>query len=139
MTLVKQNYRNNVNNIFDELFNTVPANWNRALNVPPVNIHENEEGFHIELQVPGLQKEDFKINVEKGLLTVSYEKKTENEDKNYKTHRREFSVSSFKRSFSLDEKVNADDIKAKYDAGVLQIFLPKKEEVKVSPKQIEIQ
>ena len=68
MTQVKQNYRN-VNNIFDELFNTVPA-WNRALNVPPVNIHENEEGYHIELQVPGLQKEDFKINVEKGLLTV---------------------------------------------------------------------
>ncbi len=138
MTLVKQNYRN-VNNIFDELFNTVPATWNKAMNVPPVNIHENEEGFHIELQVPGLQKEDFKINVEKGLLTISYEKKSETEQKNYKTHRREFSVSSFKRSFSLDEKVNAEEIKAKYDAGVLQVFLPKKEEVKVSPKQIEIQ
>ena len=138
MTLVKQNYRD-VNSIFDELFNTVPATWNRALHVPPVNIHENENGFHIELQVPGLQKEDFKINVEKGLLTISYDKKSETEEKNYKTHRKEFSVSSFKRSFSLDEKVNAEEIKAKYDAGVLQIFLPKKEEVKVSPKQIEIQ
>ena len=138
MTFVKQNYRS-VNNIFDELFNTVPANRNSALNVPPVNIHENEDGFHIELQVPGLQKEDFRINAEKGLLTISYEKKSDNEQTNYKTHRREFSVSSFKRSFSLDEKVNADEIKAKYDAGVLQIFLPKKEEVKVSPKQIEIQ
>ncbi len=137
MTLLKQNY-SNANNIFDELFNTVPA-WNRTLNVPPVNIHENENGYHIELQVPGLQKEDFKINVEKGLLTISYEKKSEDEKKNYKTHRREFSVSSFKRSFLLDEKVNADEIKAKYDAGVLQVFLPKKEEVKVSPKQIEIQ
>ena len=138
MTLVKQNYRT-VNNLFDELFNTVPATWNRAMNVPPVNIHENENGFHIELQAPGLQKEDFKINVEKGLLNISYEKKTENEEKNYRTHRKEFSVSSFKRSFSLDENVNADEIKAKYDAGILQIFLPKKEEVKVSPKQIEIQ
>ena len=140
MTLVKQNYRNNVNSIFDELFNTVPATWNKALNVPPVNIHENEDGFHLEIQVPGLQKEDFKINVEKGLLTISYEKKSENnEQKNYKTHRKEFSILSFKRSFSLDEKVNADEIKAKYEAGVLQIFLPKKEEVKISPKQIEIQ
>ena len=137
MTHVKQNYRT-VNNIFDELFNTVPATWNKTLNVPPVNIHENEEGFHIELQVPGLQKDDFKINVEKGLLTISFQK-TEGEQKNYKTHRREFSVSSFKRSFSLDENVNAEEIKAKYDAGVLQVFLPKKEEVKVSPKQIEIQ
>ncbi len=137
MTFVKQNYRN-VNNVFDELFNTAPA-WNRALNVPPVNIHENEDGYHIELQAPGLQKDDFKINVEKGLLTISYEKKSEEENKNYKTHRKEFAVSSFKRSFSLDEKVNAEEIKAKYDAGVLQIFLPKKEEVKASPKQIEIQ
>ena len=138
MTLVKSNYRT-ANNLFDELFNTVPANWNRTLNVPPVNIHENEDGYHLELQAPGLQKEDFKINVEKGLLTVSYQKSDKSEQSNYKTHRREFSASSFKRSFSLDEKVNADDIKAKYEAGVLQIFLPKKEEVKVSPKQIEIQ
>lgn len=138
MTLVKQNYRT-VNHLLDELFNNVPANWNKALNVPPVNIHETEDGYHLELQAPGLAKEDFKISVEKGLLTISYEKKSENEEKAYKTHRREFSVSSFKRSFSLDEKVNADDIKAKYEAGVLLIFLPKKEEVKVMPKQIEIQ
>ena len=138
MTLVQQNYRN-VNSIFGELFNTVPANWNKTLNTPPVNIHENEEGYHLELQAPGLVKEDFKINVEKGLLTISYQKSENSEQKNYKTHRREFSVSSFKRTFSLDEKVNAEEIKAKYDAGVLQVFLPKKEEVKVSPKQIEIQ
>lgn len=139
MTLAKQKNYRTVNNLFDELFNTVPATWNRTMNVPPVNIHENENGFHIELQVPGLQKEDFKINVEKGLLTISYEKKSDSEEKNYKTHRREFTVSSFKRSFSLDEKVNADEIKAKYEAGVLQILLPKKEEIKVSPKQIQIQ
>lgn len=140
MTLVKRNYRT-ANNLFDELFNNVPATWNRTLNVPPVNIHENADGYHLELQAPGLQKEDFKMNVEKGLLTISYQKSENNgtEQKEYKTHRREFSVSSFKRSFSLDEKVNADDIKAKYEAGVLQVFLPKKEEVKVSPKQIEIQ
>ncbi len=138
MTLVKSNYRI-ANNLFDELFNNVPAGWNKTLNVPPVNIHENEEGYHLELQAPGLQKEDFTINVEKGLLTVSYQKSEKGEQANYKTHRREFSASSFKRSFSLDEKVNADDIKAKYEAGVLQVFLPKKEEVKVSPKQIEIQ
>lgn len=138
MTLVKRNYRT-ANNLFDELFNNVPATWNRTLNVPPVNIHENTDGYHLELQAPGLAKEDFKINVEKGLLTVSYQKSENSEQKDYKTHRREFSASSFKRSFSLDENVNADDIKAKYEAGVLQIFLPKKEEVKVSPKQIEIQ
>jgi HSP20 family protein len=141
MTLVKQNFRN-LNNIFDEFF-AAPSNYNRELfgNNPPVNVHENEEGYHVEVVAPGLAKEDFKVQLEKGLLTISYEKKTENntEDKTYKTHRREFSVSSFKRVFSVDEKIDADNIKAKYENGVLQLLLPKKEEVKVAPKAITIQ
>ncbi len=138
MTLVKHNYRT-VNNIFDELLQSTTPAWNKSLQLPPVNIHENEEGFHIELQAPGLQKEDFKIHVEKGLITISYEQKPDKDDKKYKTLRREFSAMGFKRSFTLDNQINADEIKAKYDTGVLTVFLPKKEEVKVSPKQIEIQ
>ena len=73
------------------------------------------------------------------MLTISYEKKTDTENKDYKTHRREFVSRSFKRSFSVDEKINADAIQAKYENGVLKLLLPKKEEVKVSPKQITIE
>lgn len=138
MTLVKSNYRN-LNNLFDEFFNTLPSTWSKDLNVPPVNIHESGEGYVLELAAPGLSKEDFKVNLEKGLLTISYEKKTENETKDYKTHRREFSLSSFKRSFSVDENINIDGIQAKYENGVLKLYLPKKEEVKVLPKEIAIQ
>lgn len=138
MTLVKQNYRN-LNNLFDEFFNNVPAAWNKDLNVPPVNVHETNDAFHLELQAPGLNKEDFKISAEKGLLTISYEQKSSAEESEFKTLRREFAQRSFKRSFSVDDKINADEIKAKYDAGVLKLYLPKKEEVKVQPKQIEIQ
>ncbi len=140
MTLVKRNYRT-FDNLFEELFNNVPAAWGKeaGLNVPPVNIHENEEAYHLELSAPGLAKEDFKINLEKGLLTISFEKKNEAENKEYKTHRREFSVTSFKRSFTVDDKVNAEGIQAKYDNGVLKLFLPKKEEVKALPKEITIQ
>ncbi len=138
MTLAKHNYRN-LNNLFDEFFNAVPANWSNTLNVPPVNIHESQEAFQLELQAPGLCKEDFKISVDKGLLTISYEHKAEAENKDLKTYRKEFSTQSFKRTFSVDEKIDADAITAKYDAGVLKLELPKKEEVKVQPKQIAIQ
>lgn len=142
MTLVKHNPKA-LNYLFDEFFGAFPGAWGKDFQNgfvnPPVNIHENAEGYHLELSVPGLNKEDFKLNVEDGLLTISFEKNQETENKEYKTIRREFVARSFKRSFSLDEKVNAEEIKAKYENGVLKIFLPKKEEVKATPKQISIQ
>ena len=78
------------------------------------------------------------INVDNGLLTISYEKKESVEQKAYKTIRKEFNYRSFKRSFSLDEKINTAGIQAKYENGVLLVLLPKKEEVKSAPKQIAV-
>ncbi len=141
MSLVKNNpvY---FGNLFEELFNQFPANWGKdtqtAFSNVPVNIHETKEGFHLELNAPGRNKEDFKIAIENNLLTISYEKKEETEQKAYKTIRKEFSYQSFKRSFSVDEKINTAAIQAKYENGVLKLYLPKKEEVIVTPKQIEI-
>jgi HSP20 family protein len=132
----------NLTNVFDELFNSFPTAWGndlRSTSAAPVNINENESGYSIEFNVPGRNKEDFKINVDKGLLTVSYEKKEETETKDVKSVRKEFSYNSFKRSFTLDEKINAEGIEAKYENGILKVFLPKKEEVKIAPKQISIQ
>src|ERR1700752_1832695 len=98
MTLTKHNYRT-VNDLFEDFFR--PNAWSKETGstIPPVNIHETNDSYHVELVTPGLNKEDFKVNLEKGLLTISYEKKTEAENKDYKTHRKEFSFSSFKRSF----------------------------------------
>ena len=142
MTIIKHNPKV-YSNLFDEFFNNFPSNWGRDVetnwSTVPVNIHETEEGFHLELNAPGRNKEDFNINVENGLLTISFETKEETEKTDYKTIRREFSYTNFKRSFSLDEKVNAEAIQAKYENGVLKLFLPKKEEVKVAAKQITIQ
>ncbi|MNL53906.1 Acid shock protein [compost metagenome] len=122
--------------------NNFPSTWGKDANLAyatvPVNIHETADGYHLELNAPGRNKEDFKVNVENGLLTISYEKKETTEDKTYKTIRREFNFRSFKRSFNLDEKINADAIQARYENGVLKVFLPKKEEVKLSPKEISI-
>jgi HSP20 family protein len=143
MTLVKFNNRpvNKVfNSVFDELLNQFPNNWNdSSLHFPPVNIHETKDAYHIELSAPGLNKEDFKINVEEGLLTISFEKKEETKADDYKTVRREFSQRSFKRSFTVDEKTDVDNIQAKYEQGVLKLHLPKKEQEKVTAKQINIQ
>lgn len=140
MIITKSNQRS-VNNVFDEIFNAFPAQWGgdfkRELSVP-VNIHESKDGYHLELSVPGVQKDDIKVTFDKGLLTVSFEKKQEQQSNEYKTLRREFAQNTFKRSFTLDEKINVEAIQAKYENGVLQFFLPKKEEVKVEPKQINI-
>lgn len=140
MTLVKHNFKT-FNDLFDEFFTQLPVVKTNAneLNVPPVNIHETSDAYHLELVAPGLSKEDFKVSLEKGLLTIGYEKTSESENKDYKTHRREFSTTSFKRSFTVDDKINADGIQAKYENGVLKLLLPKKEEVKVAPKQITIE
>ncbi len=131
----------NLTNVFDELFNSLPSapGNNVRSNATPVNITESETGYNLEFNAPGRNKEDFKINVDKGLLTVSYEKKDMAETKELKSIRKEFSFQSFKRSFSLDEKINTEAIEAKYENGILKVFLPKKEEVKIAPKEISVQ
>lgn len=138
MTILK----NNPVNVFDELLNQFPNTWGRDTQTgyptASVNIHETDDAFHLELNAPGRNKTDFAIEVNKGLLTISYEKKEETTEQNYKTVRREFTYRSFKRSFSLDDKINTDGIEARYENGVLKLLLPKKEEVKITPKQINI-
>jgi HSP20 family protein len=88
-----------------------------------------------------MKRDDFKISIENNVLSISAEEKSENEEKDEKGNftRREFSYSSFRRSFSLPVSVDADNINAKYDNGILKVELPKKEEAKPkSPKQIQV-
>jgi HSP20 family protein len=142
MTLVKSNngYKS-LSHFVDEFFQDIPASWSREGNFgfPPANIHETADGFHVELSAPGRNKEDFKLSVDNGLLTVSYEKKEESKTEDYKTVRKEFSFKSFKRSFNLDDRIDTNGVQAKYENGVLKLYLPKKEQVKESTKQITIQ
>lgn len=138
MSILKQHS----SSVLDELFNAFPANFGNSLPAgyptASVNIHETTDAFHLELNAPGRQKEDFTIQVDKGLLTIGYEKKENTEAKDYKTIRKEFTYKSFKRSFSIDDQINTDGIQARYENGVLKLLLPKKEEVKNAPKKISI-
>jgi len=145
MTTIKFNrhpLQKGFSSILDEFFNEAPVKWTNGFNghqLPSVNIHETDGALHLEVNAPGRNKEDFKLNVEDNQLTISYEKKEENENSTYRTIRREFSFESFKRSFNLGEEINPDGIEAKYENGVLKVYLPKKPVVKESAKQISVQ
>jgi len=145
MTLVKFNPEKKNSSLlpgFNDIFESVLGDTyfsDRRLNsVPPVNISETSEEYHIELAAPGLKKEDFKVSVEKDTLIISTEQRSENSASEKSYNRREFSYSSFSRAFSLPETSDLERIQASYTDGVLLLSLPKKEEAKAVSRQIAI-
>lgn len=102
----------------------------KTINVPAVNIAETTNGFDLSLAVPGMKKDDFKIDVDGNMLTISCQKEEKKEEKDAKFTRKEFNYSSFSRCFTLPEEVNKEKIDAHYEDGVLKLSLPKKEEAK---------
>lgn len=127
----------------DEFFgNNIPGYFNEGysgINAPAVNIAEGKEDFNIEIAAPGLEKNDFKINLENNVLTISSDKESKKEEKDGKYVRKEFSYTSFRRSFSLPDTVEGDKIEASHKNGILYITIPKREEAKVKPpRQIAI-
>jgi HSP20 family protein len=129
---------------FDDFFNRPFSNFldygfpARPLNVPAVNITERKDDFLVSMAAPGLKKEDFKINLDGNVVTISSEKEEKKEESDDKITRREFSYSSFERSFSLPDDVNKEKIDARYIDGILELVLPKKEEAKKAALSKEI-
>jgi len=111
----------------------------RTFRVPAVNITENKDEYNVSLAVPGMKKDDFKIDVNGNMLTISCEKDETKEEKDKKYTRKEYSYTSFSRSFTLPEEINQEKIEAKYEDGVLKLSLPRKEEAKkATAKQISV-
>lgn len=139
-----QPFERSFNNLVDELFTELPVVFKNDFNKSdwkgfvPVNVKETGNSFEMELVAPGFSKEDFKINLENNILTVSAEKKDEVKEENEKQIRKEYNFKSFKRSFTVDEKIDATKIDASYINGVLRLNLPKKAEVKPSTTEIKI-
>lgn len=102
----------------------------RALTVPAVNITEDKDCYKAELAAPGMNKDDFRLDVEGNILTISAEKEENKEEKDKKFTRKEYNYTSFSRSFTLPNEVKKEAIEAKYNNGVLQVILPKKDELK---------
>jgi HSP20 family protein len=148
MTNVKFNskpFEGTFNNLVDNLFSELPSLFKNEFNngerkgFIPVNVKETDKSYLLEVIAPGFEKSDFKVNLDQSLLTISAEKKEEVKDAQLeKQIRREYNYRSFKRSFTLDEKIDATNIEASYINGVLTLNLPKKEVVKASATEIVI-
>lgn len=142
MTLVKFNdIRKNAlfpgfNDVFESIFSDTFLNDRIVVRVPAVNISESKDHYHIELAAPGLKKQDFKIGVDDNQLNISVEQQTESNDRKY--NKREYSYSSFVRSFMLPELADHANIDAAYEDGILKINVAKKEEAKSVSRQIEL-
>jgi len=145
MTLVKVN--NPIAKSFDGLMNQFLNDFPSAVGktireefvgFPPVNIDEKETGYLLQLAAPGFEKTDFTVKLEGDLLTISAAKTVETKDETVKSIRKEFSNKSFKRSFTLDEKIDGANIVAKYENGILNVEIPKKELEKTATKEIAI-
>jgi HSP20 family protein len=130
--------------LFDDFFNRDLFNWNNSnfsdtnTTVPAVNIRETADSYDVEVAAPGMNKDDFKVELDGNMLTISSEKKQQHEDKEEgRFYRREFSYQSFQRSFNLKkEVVDIEKIQAKYENGLLHLVIPKREEVKQKPPRL---
>lgn len=146
MTLAKRNgnVMNSLPGLFDDFFSRDLFDWgnanfsNSGTTLPAVNVKETADSFEVEMAAPGMKKEDFKVELDNSVLTISSEKREDNEHKEgEKYSRREFSYQSFQRSFTLSkDAVDADNIHAKYENGVLHLTIPKREEVKQKPARL---
>jgi HSP20 family protein len=137
-TLVKSKAFPTLLSVMDDFFNTDVFNkpFVNTEFMPAVNIRDEEGSYELEMSAPGFKKGDFKITSENGMLTISAETKTEHEEVKKNYTRKEFSCSSFSRSFSLPENIEEDDMKANYENGLLKVSI--KKTVKALPNKKEI-
>lgn len=146
MTIVKRNSSllNQFPALFDDFLNRDVFNWGLSnysdtdTSIPAVNIKETSDNYEVEVAAPGMNKKDFRVQLDGNALTISSEKtmeKEQREDVRYTT--REFSYQSFSRTFTLQkEVVDTEKIQAKYEDGLLQLLIPKKEHVKQKPPRV---
>lgn len=140
MKIVKWNNEPSFVDFFNNFFEneTFNRNFHRNCSVPAANISETDNDFTIALAVPGLSKDDFKVEIENNLLTIYSEKSESKEENTDNFTRKEFVVGSFSRSFTLPKSVDSEKIQAQYNNGILNVVLPKKEEEKNAKLKREI-
>ena len=148
MTNVKLNgvpFERTFTSLVDDFFTEIPGLLKTEVAKPnikghaPVNITENENDYQIEVVAPGYDKTDFKISVENNILTISAEKAVSEHAETGKNIRKEFHLRSFKRTFTIDNKIDSEKIAARYVNGILIVTLQRKEEAKATSKDIEVQ
>lgn len=127
-------FDNMLSNKWDRVF--TDDNWSNV--TAPVNITETDKAYHLDLVAPGLNKEDFTIDIEKDVMTISFQHKEESKETTDKVIRNEYKFRSFKRSFTLTDKIDAAAVTASYTNGILKVVLPKTEQKENTTKKVEI-
>lgn len=136
MTLIRWHQRNPLGDLMSNIFdNELGDFFGKRFTDPAANIIENADNFLLEIAAPGLKKDDFKINLENSILTISAEIENEKAEESKNYTRKEFHYGSFSRSFTLPKTVNLEAIKADYQEGVLKVTMPKHEEAKLETKK----
>lgn len=148
MNLVKWNpFREleDVNNRLNSIFGRLPVRAESGQEmlavtdwIPSVDISETDSAYLIKGEIPGVKKEDVKVTIEDGMITLRGERKQEKEDKGEKYHRIERCYGSFMRSFRLPDDAEESTVKAEFKDGMISVTLPKSEQAKNKPKQIEV-
>jgi HSP20 family protein len=129
----------NFSNLFDEFFSKDNEyNASCSATTPSVNIIESNDSFTVQVAAPGLEKKDFNVAVDGKSLTISSEKEIEALKEGDKFRKKQFSFSKFKRTFSIPDSLDGENIKADYKSGILNVAIPKKEPVKKEVKQIKV-
>ncbi|TPE45460.1 Hsp20/alpha crystallin family protein [Pontibacter mangrovi] len=138
---VFSDFFSDVDRFFENDFWGMPSRMGRQMmaNVPATNIRENEKEYSIEVAAPGMKKDDFNIEVNEGMLTISSQREEEKKDEQENFTRREYNYSSFSRSFRLPESVKQENIKARYQDGVLHVSVPKSKEKERANRRINIE
>lgn len=136
MTLIKPR-RSHMSDFFSD--DWLNSKWLENDWTPAVNVVDEEEGYEIEVAAPGIKKEDFKVAVENGVLTITGESSTEDEEKSKNYTRKEFSSRSFTKSFTLPENISDDEVTAKYEDGVLKLSIKKSKSQLLPKKEVVIQ
>lgn len=136
MTLIKWQHRNPLSDMVSNIFdNDLGDFFGKRFSDPAANILETTEAFHLEIAAPGMMKDDFKINLENNILTISAEVEDAKREEGKNYSRKEFYYGSFSRSFTLPKTIDLEKIKAEYESGILKVSLPKKEEARVETKK----
>lgn len=126
-----------ISDILDEMLSSYPDTYDKIAD-PSINVKETDTIHQIQVSAPGYKKENFKIDIDENVLTISNEFKEEKTNENEKWSRKEFRRSSFTRNFYLPENLKTEDIVAKYEDGILYIDIPKQEKIVSKSRTIEI-
>lgn len=128
--------RNEVERLFEDFFERPTGDFGSF--TPAADLYETDEAFTVEMELPGFDRDDIDVTVEQGMLTVSGRRAAETEDRDESYHLRERSVGRFSRSFSLPASINADDVKARFENGVLRVDMPKAAEAKTRKIEVDV-